>query len=217
MSESPRPISPLAAVAKPSESPQRSGQIGHRGDAGVPSESKGQIFVAAGLEQGERPFEVIPRLAILAGEPASVPGGALRDARLGRIGSCLDVPEESRSVPPHRWQVATHVAAAPHTVVGRQSSGRILVARRRDAGSGEGFGRFRRAVAPRLQERVAVSRLQLRQSPPLPCIGLTSSVVASAASSVCASAISGISGVGVKPSSAGARTACASAGRAVRR
>ena len=93
------------------ESPQRSGQIGHRCDVGVPSEiGRPDIFVAAGLEQGERPFEVIPRLAILAGEPASRSGGALRDARLGRIGSCLDVPEESRSVPPHRWQVATHVS-----------------------------------------------------------------------------------------------------------
>ena len=37
-----------------------------------------------------------------------------------------------------------------------------------------------------------------------------------AASSVCASAISGISGVGAKPSSAGARTACASMGRALK-
>ena len=51
-------------------------QIGHRRDAGVPCEAKGQIVIAAGLEQGERPFEVIPRLAILAGEPAGDPGGS---------------------------------------------------------------------------------------------------------------------------------------------
>ena len=38
---------------------------------------------------------------------------------------------------------------------------------------------------------------------------------ASASNSACASAISGISGVGEKPSSAGARTAWASAGRPV--
>ena len=69
------------------ERPRRNRQIGHRGDAGVHAEAKGQIVVTAGLEQGERPFKVIPRLAILAGEPASHPGDAMRDAGLGRIGS----------------------------------------------------------------------------------------------------------------------------------
>ena len=77
------------------------------------SEAKGQIVVAAGLEQGERPFQMIPRLAILAGEPASDPGGAMGDAGLGRIGSRLDVAEEGRSVRPHRWQLASRVAAGP--------------------------------------------------------------------------------------------------------
>ena len=80
---------------------------------GSMSEAKGQIIVAAGLEQGERPFEVIPRLAILAGEPARDPGGAMGDAGLGRIGSRLDVAEEGRCVRPHRWQLASHVAADP--------------------------------------------------------------------------------------------------------
>ena len=65
-------------------------------DAGVRSEAKSQIIVAAGLEQGERAFQMIPRLAILAGEPARDPGGAMGDAGLGRIGSRLDVAEEGR-------------------------------------------------------------------------------------------------------------------------
>ena len=95
------------------ERPRRNRQIGHRGDAGVLSEAKGQIVVAAGLEQGERTFEVIPRLAILAGEPASDPGGAMGDAGLGRIGSRLDVAEEGRRVRPHRRQLASHEAADP--------------------------------------------------------------------------------------------------------
>ena len=95
------------------ERPRRNRQIGHRGDAGVLSEAKGQIVVAAGLEQGERPFQMIPRLAILAGEPACDPGGAMGDAGLGRIGSRLDVAEEGRSVRPHRWQLASRVAADP--------------------------------------------------------------------------------------------------------
>ena len=67
------------------ERPGRNGQIDHRGDAGVKSKAKGQIVVTAGLEQGERPFQVIPRLAILAGEPASAARDAMGDAGLGRI------------------------------------------------------------------------------------------------------------------------------------
>ena len=45
--------------------------------------------------------------------------------------------------------------------------------------------------------------------------GLTSAPASIATNSACASAISGISGVGEKPSSAGSRTACASTGRPV--
>ena len=54
---------------------------------GSMSEAKGQIVVAAGLEQGERPFQMIPRLAILAGEPAGDPGGsdARRRPRANRV------------------------------------------------------------------------------------------------------------------------------------
>ena len=89
------------------------GKIGHRGDAGVRSEAKGQIVVAARLEQGERAFQMIPRFAILAGEPASHPGDAMGDAGLGRIGSRLDVTEEGRRVRPHRAQLSSRVAARP--------------------------------------------------------------------------------------------------------
>jgi hypothetical protein len=53
------------------------------------------------LEQDERPFQMIPRLSILAGEPASNSGGAMGDAGLGRIGPRLDVIEESLGVSPH--------------------------------------------------------------------------------------------------------------------
>ena len=35
----------------------------HCGDAGVMPEAKGQIVVAAGLEQGERAFKMFPRFA----------------------------------------------------------------------------------------------------------------------------------------------------------
>src|SRR5271165_716438 len=80
---------------------------------GSTPKAKGQIIVTAGLEQGERTFQMVPRLAILAGEPARNPGGAVGDAGLGRIGPRLDVAEERRSVRPHRWQVASHVAAHP--------------------------------------------------------------------------------------------------------
>ena len=47
------------------------------------------------------------------GEPASHSGGAMGDAGLGRIGCCLEVVEERRRVRPHRWQLASRVAADP--------------------------------------------------------------------------------------------------------
>src|SRR5271165_2329772 len=78
------------------ESPRRNRQVSHCVYAWVHSEAKGQVIVAAGLEQGERPFEVIARLPILAGKPAKDPGGAMGDASLGRLGSRLDVTEEGR-------------------------------------------------------------------------------------------------------------------------
>ena len=43
------------------ERPRHNRQIGHRGDSGVWSEAKGQIIVAAGLKQGERAFQMLPR------------------------------------------------------------------------------------------------------------------------------------------------------------
>ena len=60
-------------------------QIGHRGDAGVPSEAKGQISSRPGWNKASARFEDDPALRVLAGEPASVPDGAMRDARLGQI------------------------------------------------------------------------------------------------------------------------------------
>jgi hypothetical protein len=70
------------------------------------SEAKGQIVVSAGLEQSDRTFQMIPRLAILASEPASDSGGAMGDAGLGRIGARLGVVEEGHSVRPHRRRAA---------------------------------------------------------------------------------------------------------------
>jgi branched-chain amino acid transport system ATP-binding protein len=49
---------------------------------------KGQVVVAAGLEQSAR-SQMVLRLAILAGEPASGPRGAMGEAGHGRIGSLL--------------------------------------------------------------------------------------------------------------------------------
>jgi hypothetical protein len=50
------------------ERPQHKRQKTHRGDTGNKSEPKCQIIVAAGLEQGKRTFQLIPRRAILAGK-----------------------------------------------------------------------------------------------------------------------------------------------------
>ena len=87
------------------------------------------------------------------------------DAGLGRIGSRLDVAEEGRRVRPHRRQVAAHDSCRPTS----RSRPPIVPARPcrqtpNSRGSGEGFRRFRRAVAARRDERVAVGDVQLRQS-----------------------------------------------------
>ena len=52
------------------ERPQRERQIGHRPNARVPSKAKRQIVVAPRLEQCQRAFQIIPRFAIVSGEPA---------------------------------------------------------------------------------------------------------------------------------------------------
>ena len=95
------------------ERPRNNRQAGHRGDTGVPREAKGQIIVTAGFEQGERAFQMTPRLAILASEPASHPSGAVGDAGLGRIGARLEVAEKGLGVRPHRREITPHVAAGP--------------------------------------------------------------------------------------------------------
>ena len=200
MSEIARPTSPSGHNAMR--------QVGHRRDAGVPSEAKGEIVVAAGLEQGKRAFQMILRLAIFSGEPASDPGGAMGDAGLGRIRAS---PRRRRGRPSRApASTATRRARScrpisrsrPPTVRGAS-----LSPDRRLAGSGECFRRFRRAVAARRDQRVAVGDVQCVSRCRCAAAALTSSVCASAASSACASAISGISGVGEKPSSAGARVA----------
>ena len=66
-----------------------------------------------------------------------------------------------------------------------------------------------------IKERIAVGQLQLRQSLPPGGLRFDLAGLCQPASSACASAISGISGVGEKPSSAGARTPWASVGRPV--
>jgi len=75
------------------------------------------------------------------------------------------------------------------------------------------LGKTNDAGAARREERIAVGQLQLRQSLPPGGLRFDLAGLRQPASSACASAISGISGVGAKPSSAGARTAWASTGR----
>ena len=149
------------------ERPQRKREVVHRRDAGVLSEAEGQIVVAAWLEQGQRALQMIARFTILSGEPTRRPCYTVRDTGFGRIGSRLDVAQECRRVLPHRGQLAPNQAADPQAVVGRQPFRRVLVACRRLAGSGERFRRFRRPVAARGDERVAVGDVQLRQSLPM--------------------------------------------------
>ncbi len=77
------------------------------------------------------------------------------------------------------------------------------------------LGKTNDAGATCREERIAVGQLQLRQSLPPGGLRFDLAGLRQPASSACAAAISGISGVGEKPSSAGARTAWASGGRPV--
>ena len=88
--------------------PQREREEKHRRDARVLSEAERQIVVAAGLEQGERAFEMMPRFYKLSGKPVGDALGPMRDAGFGRIGSRRNVAEEGLGVGPHRRQLATH-------------------------------------------------------------------------------------------------------------
>ena len=72
------------------------------------------------------------------------------------------------------------------------------------------MGKTNDARAARRDERIAVGQLQLRQSLPPGGLRFDLAGLRQPASSACTSAISGISGVGAKPSSAGTRTPWAS-------
>ena len=139
----------------------RVARYGHRDDAGVQSEAKGQIVVAAGLEQGERAFQVIPRFAILSGEPACDPGARWATPASGESGLASTSLQEGLGVRPHRRQLAAHVAAGPQAVVGRQPSGASSSPAADSRALCEGFRRFRRAEASRRDQRVAVGDVQL--------------------------------------------------------
>ena len=64
------------------ERPQSKRKIAHRAHARVEAEAKGEIIVTSRLKRFERPFEVIPRLAISSRKPAGDSGDAMRDGDL---------------------------------------------------------------------------------------------------------------------------------------
>ena len=142
--------------------PQCERELEHCCDAGVLAEAKSQIVVAAGLEEGQRVFQVLSRFAKLSGEPTRGSRCAVGDSGLLGIGSRLDVAEEGLGVHPHRHQLAAHEASDPQAIVGRQPFRRVLVAKRRLAGLGEGFRRLRRARPSSREKRIAISGAQVR-------------------------------------------------------
>jgi hypothetical protein len=147
-----------------SQRPRHKRQIDHGRNAGVLPEAKGKIIVPAGLEQSDRAFQFTHGLDIFAGEVVSRALDPVRDTGLGRIGSRRNASEEGRSMRSHRRKIAPHVAADPQAVISRQPLWRILVPGSRFAGSSEGLHCFRRPMASRRDERVAIGRLQLRHS-----------------------------------------------------
>jgi hypothetical protein len=83
------------------ERPQCDRQIDHCGGAGVLPKAKGQIVIAAGLEQGERTFQFMHGVDKFAGEIVGHALDPMRDAGLGRIGSPPDAGEECRRMRSH--------------------------------------------------------------------------------------------------------------------
>jgi hypothetical protein len=79
--------------------PQRDRQIGHCANAGVHPEAIREIVVAAGLEKGERSFQVISRLRVLAGVPAVHSSGAIGDAASGESGFASMAPTAGSNFP----------------------------------------------------------------------------------------------------------------------
>ena len=95
------------------EWPKSNRRANQYGEADVQSKAKGQIVIAARLEQRKRAFKIFARFGVLSGELVGYPANAIRNARLRGIGFPFDVAEEGRGVRPHRWQFASHVAADP--------------------------------------------------------------------------------------------------------
>ena len=73
------------------QTPQDNREEKRCSNTGVLSEAKGDIVVPARLEQGDRAFEMLSRLAILASEPMGGAGHPMGDAGFNRVGSRRDV------------------------------------------------------------------------------------------------------------------------------
>ena len=108
------------------QGPQGHREERHRPDARI-EKPNSQTVVVPGLKQSQSLFKMLPRLAVLSGEPMRDSGRAVSDSGLGRIGS--------RPTSPGRFgaasiaaQLAALVAAGPQTVVGRQPFRRVFVA-----------------------------------------------------------------------------------------
>src|SRR5271156_1617358 len=93
-------------------------------------------------------------LLILPGEQVRNSLDSMRNAGLWSVGTSLNVAKKNGRKPPHRRQLAAHVAADPQPVVGGQSLERVFVAPRRLAQPNERICRLQRPRAARGDERV---------------------------------------------------------------
>lgn len=65
--------------------PQHTREVKHRRHAHVLAKAEGQIVITPGLENGQRMFKMISRLAVLSSEPMRSSDNAASDSSLGRI------------------------------------------------------------------------------------------------------------------------------------
>ena len=96
-------------------------------NAGVPPKAKGQIVVAAGLEQRQRPLQVIARMRVLSGEPVRKSGARCATPASGKSG--LSSTSSRKAAACARIAAIRPAGSCrPKAVVCRQSLGRVLVA-----------------------------------------------------------------------------------------
>jgi hypothetical protein len=156
------PMRPLDFPQRPDN--QR--QVGHDGDADILGKTNDEIGIPFRIKHRERAFEIGARGGKISAEPVGIATEANCRASLGRARPRRDLAQHDVGDFPRRLQFAAHEAIRPEAEENGKGLGWIFDTGGQLAGAGEsGFG-FRRAVAARMQHRLAVAGLQFQSAFP---------------------------------------------------